>query len=48
MKSDALKSRRGEWPYSLTDYASQGRPYKKNITIHSSLFTLPYTLHLLP
>ena len=38
------KSRRGEWPYSLTDYASQGRPYKRNITIHYSLFTIHYSL----
>ena len=50
-----VKSRRGEWPYSLTAWASQGRPYKRIITIHSSLFTLHYSLftihsslHLLP
>jgi len=40
VKSDALKSRRGEWPYSLTAWASQGRPYKISITIHYSLFTI--------
>jgi len=37
-----VKSRRGEWPYSLTAWASQGRPYKRIITIHSSLHLLPF------